>query len=119
MRDLVYTGLKETEVMQMDYFDAYLRYWEQYHSYIASTGLSANRHIRIVPYVKEILMDTALDFYYRFGDRNPKPEEFQVFDKKDRHPEWHAKAEPVVKRVHDMWRNVGMEFPLEEVMLCW
>ena len=64
-------------------------------------------------------MDTALDFYYRFGDRDPKPEEFQVFDKKDRHPEWHAKAEPVVKRVHDMWCNVGMKFPLDEVMLCW
>ncbi len=119
VRDLVYTGLKESEVMQMDYFDAYLRYWEQYHNYIASTGLSANRHIRIVPYVRENLMDTALDFYYRFGDRNPQPEDFKVFDKKDRHPEWLVKAEPVVLRVHDMWRGVGLEFPLEEVMLCW
>jgi len=119
VRDLVYTGLKEAEVKQMDYFDAYLRYWEQYHNYIASTGLSANRHIKIVPYVKENLMETARDFYYRFGHRDPKPEEFKVFDKKDRHPEWHARAKPVIKRVHTMWRNVGMEFPLEEVMLCW
>jgi hypothetical protein len=119
VRDLVYTGLKEEEVMQMDYFDAYLRYWEQYHSYIASTGLSANRHIRIVTYVKENLMETARDFYYRFGDRNPKPEEFKVFDKKDRHPDWHAKAEPVIKRIHGMWNNVGMEFPIDEVMQCW
>ncbi len=43
----------------------------------------------------------------------------KVFDKKDRHPEWLVKAEPVVRRVHDMWRGVGLEFPLEEVMLCW
>jgi hypothetical protein len=80
---------------------------------------SANRHIRIVPYVKENLVYTALDFYYRFGDRNPQPEEFEVFDKRDRHPERMAKAEPVVQRVHDMWRGVGLEFPLVEVMLCW
>ena len=64
-------------------------------------------------------MDTALDFYYRFGDRNPKPEEFQVFDKKDRHPEWHAKAEPVIKRVSEVWATVGLEFPLEAVMEGW
>ena len=119
VRDLMYTGLTEAEVMQMDYFDAYLRYWEQYHNYIASTGLSANRHIRVVPYVRENLMDAALDFHYRFGNRNPEPEPFQVFDKRDRHPEWIEKAEPVVQRVHDMWQGVGLSFPLDEVMRCW
>jgi hypothetical protein len=119
VRDLVYTGLKEEEVMKMDYFDAYLRYWEQYHNYIASTGLSANRHIKIVPYLKENLMEVARDYYYRFGDRDPHPEEFKVFDKKDRHPDWLKKAEPVVKRVHEMWQSVGMDFPLEEVMQAW
>jgi hypothetical protein len=119
VRDLVYTGLKESEVMQLDYFDAYLRYWEQYHNYIASTGLSANRHIRVIPYLKENLTETARDFYYRFGNRDPKPEEFKVFDKKDRHPKWHKKAEPVIKRVHANWCNVGMDFPLDEIMECW
>jgi len=119
VRDLVYTGLKEQEVMNMDYFEAYLRYWEQYHNYIASTGLSANHHIKIVPYLKENLMETARDYYYRFGDRDPHPEEFKVFDKKDQHPDWIKKAEPVVKRVHATWESVGMKFPLDEVMQAW
>ena len=119
VRDLMYTGLKEEEILAMDYFDAYLRYWEQYHNYIASTGLSANRHIRIVPYNREMLMETARDYYYRFGERNPQPEDFKVFDKRERHPEWFERAEPVVRRVHAMWENVGLRFSLDDVMQAW
>ena len=119
VRDLMYTGFTEDEVMAMDYFDAYLRYWEQYHNYLASTGLSANRHIRIVPYLRENLEEAARDFYYRFGERNPRPEAFQVFDKRDRHPDWIDRAEPVVRRVHAAWRSVGMDFPLDEVLEAW
>ncbi|HHO59042.1 MAG TPA: hypothetical protein ENJ64_02280 [Thiotrichales bacterium] len=72
-----------------------------------------------MPYNKETLMETARDYYYRFGDRDPKPEEFKVFDKRDRHPDWVAKAEPVVKRVHAMWASVGMHFSLDDVMQNW
>jgi hypothetical protein len=115
-RDLIYTGCDADEVMRMPYFDAYLRYWEQYHYYIATTGLSANRDIRIVAYGRERMMDLAKGYHYRFGARDPKPEEFMVFDKRDRHPEWMEKAAPVVARVREVWRTVGLEFPYDEVM---
>ncbi len=118
-RDLVYTGADPEEVMEMDYFDAYLRYWEQYHIYVATTGFSASRSIRIVPYGEERMMDVATDYYYRFGDRNPQPEPFRVFDKRDRHPDWFRRSEPVVKRVSEVWERVGLDFPMEEVMEAW
>ena len=103
----------------MDYFDAYLRYWEQYNYYVATTGLSANRAISIVAYDKDRMEGLIKSFYYRFGNIHPEPEPFEVFDKRDRHPDWTAKAEPVIKRVSEVWATVGLTFPLEEVMEAW
>jgi len=116
---LIYTGAEPEEIAEMDYFDAYLRYWEQYNYYVATTGLSANRAISIVAYDKDRMEGLIKSFYYRFGNINPEPEPFEVFDKRDRHPDWIAKAEPVIKRVSEVWATVGLTFPLEEVMEAW
>lgn len=118
-RDLIYTGAEPDEIAEMDYFAAYLRYWEQYNYYVATTGLSANRAIRVVAYDKQRMEDLVKSFYYRFGEFDPHPEEFEVFDKRDRHPEWLTIAEPVVKRVSEVWATVGLEFPFDEVMEGW
>ncbi|MGR8949812.1 MAG: hypothetical protein ACU84Q_17350 [Gammaproteobacteria bacterium] len=118
-RDLMYTGAKKSEVMGSSYFDAYLRYWEQYNYYVATTGLSANQDIRIVAYGKQRMEDLVKSFYYRFGKLDPNPEAFEVYDKRDRHPDWIAQAEPVVKRVAEVWATVGLAFPLEEIMEGW
>ena len=119
-RDLVYTGCDPEEVLHMAYFDAYLRYWEQYHYYVATTGLSADRDITVVAYGKERMEDLVKAFYYRFGHRDPQPEAFEVFaDNRSRHPDWMRKAEPVVKRVAEVWATVGLPFPRDEVMQAW
>ncbi len=117
-RDLEYTGMSRQEIAALDYFDAYLRYWEQYHYYVATTGLSANRNIDIVPYGRETMMSTSKGFQNRFQS-GLEPEEFKVFDKRDRHPDWFEVAEPAVKRVTEVWQRVGLEFPLDAVMDAW
>lgn len=118
-RDLMYTGSTGEEIERMDYFDAYLRYWELYHYYVATTGLSANRDITVIAYGKERMEELVKSFYYRLGHRNPKPESFEVFDNHARHPDWFRKAEPVITRVAEVWRTVGLEFPLAAVMEGW
>jgi len=118
-RDLVYTGFEREDVTRMGYFEAYLRYWEQYHYYVATTGLSANRLTRIVPYGQESMIELAKDFYYRFGDRDPEPEPFAVFDNRGRHEDWYRDAEPVLERVAAVWDRVGLEFPLAAVKEGW
>ncbi|MDX1455042.1 MAG: hypothetical protein R3217_06275 [Gammaproteobacteria bacterium] len=117
-RDLTYTGVGQQEIFQMDYFDAYLRYWEQYHYYVATTGLSANKNIDIVAYGKERMEAVSQRWHTRF-ESGQAPSEFKVFDKRDRHPEWIKQAEPVIKRVNDVWERVGLDFPMDEVMECW
>ena len=118
-RDLTYTGADPEAVFKMEYFDAYLRYWEHYHYNVATTGLSASRDTRVVAYGAERMTEVAKSFYYRFGNLKPEPEAFEVFDKRDRHAEWFERANPVVERVAAVWRRVGLEFPLDEVMEAW
>lgn len=117
-RDLVYTGMLAEEVAKLDYFDAYLRYWEQYHYYVATTGLSASKNIQVVAYGKERMMDLAQSFHHRFGSKL-QPESFAVFDKRDRHPDWFGMAAPVIQRVAEVWQRIGLEFPVEQVAEAW
>ena len=117
-RDLNYTGMTNDEVFALDYFDAYLRYWEQYHYYVATTGLSANKDIQVVAYGEQRMLDVSQAFQHRFAS-GLAPESFKVFDKRDRHPEWFAQAEPVVRRVAEVWARAGLEFPYDDVMEDW
>lgn len=118
-RDLVYIGEAPDDVLKLPYFDAYLKYWELYHYYVATTGLSANRDITVVAYGKQRMEELVRAFYYRFGHRNPQPEAFEVFDNQQRHPDWMRKAEPVVRRVAEVWATAGLHFPYTEVMEAW
>ncbi|MBI3069104.1 MAG: hypothetical protein HYY79_09605, partial [Betaproteobacteria bacterium] len=58
-RDIVFTGADPRKVLEDDYFDVYLRYWEQYHYNLALTGLGANRNWTAVGYGREPMMQLA------------------------------------------------------------
>ena len=116
-RDNVATGADPEAIFQRDYFDVYLRYWEQYHYNLALTGLAANRHWTIVAYGRERMAEAARRLS-RFGDAGAV-EEFKMFDHRDRHPAWWRQAEPAVRRVAEVWRSVGLAFPFDEVMEGW
>lgn len=103
---------------EKDYFDIYLAFWERYHYNLALTGLAANKKWTIVPYSESAMVAAAQDIHSRFG-HSAKPEAFRVFDKRDRHPDWHARAEKSIGRVRDVWTSVGIEFPTEEIMEAW
>lgn len=117
-RDNVATGEGAQKIFEKDYFDVYLRYWEQYYYSLALTGLLADRPWVAVAYGKERMEQCAQGFFERFRN-NGKAEEFKVFDKRDRHPDWHPRAEAAIRRVAGVWGSVGLKFPLDEVMECW
>lgn len=119
-RDYLFTaGDREAPYLNSkNYFDVYLRFWEQYHYSLALTGLSANKKWTIVPYTETAMLKTAENIHSRF-EYMDKPEHFEVFDKRDRHREWYGKAEKSILRVRDVWASVGLVFPLDEVMQSW
>lgn len=118
-RDLIYTGATESQLSQMEYFDAYLRYWEQYHLYIATTGLTANQDLRVVAYGKSRMEDLAASFHRRY-ESSSTPSEFKVDEQlRQRHPQWMKQSEAVIQRVAEVWERVGVRFPIEEVREAW
>jgi hypothetical protein len=117
-RDLMWLGTDEGSLLRSDYFDAYLRYWENYHCLLALSGLAANRSWTVVAYGKERLMTLARKLHERFGSA-AAPGEFKVFDKRSRHPDWNDRADKAIERVAQVWKLAGVEFPVAEVMEGW
>ncbi|WJW75201.1 hypothetical protein QVG61_12005 [Thiohalobacter sp. IOR34] len=117
-RDNTFTGADAHDLLRQDYFDVYLRYWEQYHYNLALTGLCTNRQHQVVAYTRDSMIDSAQAFYSRFSS-DGSAEPFKVFNKKGRHPNWIKKAENAIYRVRDVWKLAGLDFPLEEIMEVW
>jgi hypothetical protein len=117
-RDNIYAGIPAEKIEQLDYFDAYLNYWEHYHYNLLLTGLRLNPKWQVVAYGKERLENLARGFHERFG-RTDAPEDFSVRDQRARHPDWMIKAEPAVRRVADVWLRAGVPFPFDAVMEAW
>jgi hypothetical protein len=118
-RDLQYTGCSADQLQSMDYFDAYLRYWEQYHLSLATTGLSASRDLRVLAFGKSSLQSIAQGYHERYSS-GLQVAEFQVSDKaSQRHPEWIKRAQPSIERVAAVWKLVGIPFPVDEINVCW
>ncbi len=118
-RDLQHTGCSAEQLKSMDYFDAYLRYWEQYHLSLALTGLSASRNLRVVAYGKSALQSVSQSFHDRYGS-GLQAAEFHVSDKARRlHPEWIERAHPAIDRIAAAWKLVGIPFPAEQIGPCW
>ena len=117
-RDLQYTGCGAQELQDMDYFEAYLRYWEQYHLSLATSGLSASPNLHVVAFSKRAVQSIAQSYHERYGS-GLQVSEFQVFDKaRRRHQEWIDRAQPSVERIAATWKLVGIPFPSEEIKEC-
>ena len=118
-RDLLYTGCHPEQLKGMDYFSAYLRYWEQYHLSLAMTGLSSSRNLRIVAFGKCALQSMAQGYHDRFGS-GLEASEFQVSDAaRQRHPEWIKRSQPAIERIAAAWKLVGLSFPADGIGVCW
>ena len=62
--------------------------------------------------------NVAKALFERFGN-SQQQEKFQVFDNKSRHPAWQQKAEAAIVRTYNLWRSVGLPFPVDELMEQW
>jgi len=117
-RDNQFTGADAQQIFKTDYFDVYLRYWEQYHYQLATSGLTANRNWQIVVYGAERMEQQAQQFFTRFRSKGGM-EPFRVFDKRELHALWRPRAEQAMSRVREVWQRVGLDFPIDLMMESW
>jgi hypothetical protein len=118
-RELRELGFTSAETETMDYFGAYLRYWENYHVRLAMSIQAIARTFEVVPYSKERYTQRARQFAERFGALGSFIEPFQVQDRRAMHPDWMERAEPSLRRVSEQWERLGLEFPLGDVNAAW
>ena len=102
----------------MDYFEAYARYWTFYHQQLATTGLAREQKWTVVPYGRERLMGLAQTLAGRLGRGGPV-EDFKAARKLDRHPAWDNRATIALRQMCALWRQQGLEFPLEALQEGW
>ncbi|VAW68710.1 hypothetical protein MNBD_GAMMA09-1857 [hydrothermal vent metagenome] len=107
---------------KQDYFDCYLKYWENYHYSIVTSGLLANKNVQMVPFLSDHLYNMAAGFYERFSDseqtgsRQTAIDDFITDKKQPLQSDWVSKGNEAVARVASMWKSFGHEFPVEGVL---
>ncbi len=117
-RDLEHCGWTADRLATMDYFDAYLRYWEDYHLLLATTGLSCSSQLRVVAYGAANMQSLAQEHHDSFGS-GWRAADFTVSDRaRQQHPAWVERALPTLERVRAAWQGLGLVFPFDEVARC-
>lgn len=118
-RDLQQTGLSAEHLNSLDYFDAYLRYWEGFHLSLATTGISAMHNLRSVAFGQSALQALAQSYHARYHS-GFQVGDFHVSDKaQHRHPQWMKRARPSIDRIAAVWKSVGIPYPADEISHCW
>ena len=118
-RELGDLGFTPAEMETMDYFGAYLRYWENYHVRLAMSIPTIARTCEVVAYGAERYTQRARQFAERFGAFGSSIEPFHVQDRRSVHPDWMERAEPSLRRVSEQWERLGLEFPIADVNAAW
>jgi hypothetical protein len=117
-RDLASLGCPAQRLEQMDYFEVYLHYWENYHQALASSGLLAGR-VRVLAYEPGTFQAAAQHYHDRYQS-GLTAQPFEVGEKARRlHPDWLERSRAPVERTAVLWERVGLEFPREAIAACW
>jgi hypothetical protein len=117
-RDLIETGISNVALAQMDYFDAYVRYWEQFHINLALSGLLANGAVRIVAFGKESMEEVAQSLHTRFHSNRSAASFVARTGRDAEHVQWIERSEQAMDRVEAAWSVVGLPFPRKMLATC-
>jgi len=117
-RDLLKLGLSADELAGLDYFAAYVRYWEHYYTALAISGLVRNARTTVIGFRAQRMQELAAHWHDRFASGRT-PVGFLTRDRlQERHPQWIQRSLEALERVANLWRLMGIPFPLEELSEC-
>lgn len=114
-RDLLATGLTGSEFEKLEYFEAYARYWEQYHINLALSGLLSHRPKTVVAFGKSRMERAASSFHSRYNSGRIAANFVSTPGALQRHGDWLKRSEQAIARVEGVWNLVGLPFPSLEI----
>jgi hypothetical protein len=117
-RDLLHMGVSASELADMEYFAAYVRYWEQYYINLAMSGLTANRLRSVVAFGERNMEEAAQLQHCRLGSGRSLTKFVSPEPAYERHPQWSRRSKEAMERVAAVWHLVGLPFPAAELQRC-
>ncbi len=117
-RDLLSVGTSREELASLDYFSAYLRYWEQYYTSLALSGLVRNARTTVIGFGAARMQALAAHWHDRCASGRSPASFFTRAGLQDRHPQWLPRSLEAIERVAGLWRLMGIPFPLAELGEC-
>ena len=117
-RDLLSVGISSDELATLDYFSAYVRYWEHYYTALAMSGLVRNKRATVVSFGRERMQQLAGHWHGRFASGRAPAEFLTRAGLQDRHPQWIRRSLEAIERVAGLWQAMGIPFPVAELGEC-
>jgi hypothetical protein len=114
-RDVLRAACEPVVIEDLDYFEAYIRYWEQFHIRLATSGLLTGRDCTIVPYGVQSYERTAASLHQQLASSRQPTRFVSPGPVIDRHPHWEARSECAIERVAQVWNLTGLTFPRSEI----
>lgn len=117
-RDLMRAGTSAQELASLDYFSAYIRYWELYYIKLATSGLVRNARTTVMGFGAERMRELAMSWHERYASGSAAAKFLTRSGLQDRHPQWMARSLEAIERVAGLWRSMGIPFPASELSEC-
>lgn len=117
-RDLLNAGTGRDELQTLDYFSAYVRYWEQYYTALAMSGLVRNARTTVIGFGAMRMRELAAHWHGRFASGRSPANFLTRAGLQDRHPQWMRRSLEAIERVAGLWRLMGIPFPVAELGEC-
>jgi hypothetical protein len=117
-RDLRSVGTSREELATLDYFSAYVRYWEQYYTTLAMSGLISNARTSVICFGAQRMQELAAQWQVRFASSRATTKFLTRAGLQDRHPQWMQRSREAIERVGNLWRRMGIPFPADELNEC-
>lgn len=117
-RDLRSVGSSRDELATLDYFSAYVRYWEHYYTALAMSGLIRNARTTVICFGAQRMQELAAQWHIRFASGRSAKEFLTRAGLQDRHPQWLQRSGEAIARVGNLWRLMGIPFPAAELNEC-
>jgi hypothetical protein len=117
-RDLLGAGTRSDELATLDYFSAYVRYWEQYYTSLALSGFLRNPRTTVICFGAQRMQEFATQWHNRCSSGRTAARFLTRTDLHSRNPQWAQRSLEAIERVGNLWRSMGIAFPDAQLSEC-
>jgi hypothetical protein len=106
----------KNEHQQLNYFQAYFKYWELYYVRLAMSGLLHSHNSSVVAYSAKNMERVANAWHAEYGSNGCAGEFYEAARSDIRFPRMRESAIESIQKVAGVWTMLGLKFPVDELL---